>query len=201
MMTQTASSPVTYDLSAPQLRLEPILKSRRRFAAGMVVVTSALIAFLVGVSIRPIEAGTLPPILLPGLVFILAVLVFGTWLIFPSRAYLKSGAIELVSDPTGFTLRYPGRENSRVSWTDPNLAFDLIDMTRVKPSKLRTGDLYVLRIHQVQTMLTPETYEETLRQARAHGLVDNTTPGGRFMFAADASPIFHRVRGRALSRR
>lgn len=189
-----AALPTSFDLTLPSERMWPFTRRTRRVEIGFLVFGVLLGVFTLVSALTSLAKGPLSDYQ----IFDLSVLAYMS--MFSSAMSLRwiprrvRGAVSLRVDSTGFELRYPTGKHLLMPWTDPGLAFDLIDCRGLNPATLRLPEFPCsIRVRKRESTLTADAYQALLAQIELHQLVDSAGRG-RWFYGAGGGPVIHRVR-------
>lgn len=173
------------------------MRRRFRLAVGGLIFLLAWGLLLLLVSAPSIVHGTLSGYQIFDWVIISFVVVFGVGLLLPAARRLKEGAQRLSIDPLGFDLEYSDGKSVRTLWASSGLRFDLLDLSAVDAARLRLPEYrHFIRVHGVETPLTPHAYLAMIDQIAQRNLVDTVGPARRGIFPPDPTYAIHHVRAR-----
>ncbi len=193
-MTEGNATPsAQFDLSEASAKLWPYTSHKRWVGFGVTIFLVAFGLFFLAIDASAISTRSLSFIKTVDSLIALVIVVGGIGGMIVVLTGLKRGAILLRLDSVGFELIYPDGTSVRTLWTDPKLRFVLMDLSGASPSKLRTGLPYSISVRGVRSLLTEEAYSAMLDQVARRGLVDAVAPGSRWIFSADANPVFHHI--------
>jgi hypothetical protein len=106
------------------------------------------------------------------------------------------GAISLRLDSSGIQLTFLNGRQTKMGWSDPELEFKLVDFSGATSKWIQWPDLpQSILVHRVESRLTPAAYEALLGEIARHGLIDQVTKGGRWIYPSDASPTIREIHG------
>ena len=196
----TPPSSRVFDLREASAKLDPLTARRRWVSIGSAVFLAALgvlvfAAKTEGIPYRAFDAYAIFDLSVFGVIVMggLAILV-------PDIIRGRPGAVHLTISDRRFALIFSDGRKSTLSWSDPQLRFEIMDCSGVNPAKLRSGMPYTIVVHGVTSVLTNEAYLEMIDRITRNGLIDNPKPGSKWVFSSDATPVIHRVRARVGTR-
>ncbi len=189
-----ASNSALFDLTAASDKLWPATRRLLRTAVGVVVFLIAMGLIVLAASWTTLTKGSPSGYQIFDLSVIAIMVVAGVAILLRETTRRVRGAVSLRVDETGFELSFPTGKRLSKTWSDPSLTFELIDFGKVTPSVLAAPDFpYSIKIRGVESYLTTEAYAELLARIQQHQLIDETRPGGTWLYPPDASPLIHRV--------
>jgi hypothetical protein len=109
----------------------------------------------------------------------------------------QPGAESVRVDGRCMVLEIPGRAQIRALWSDPELRFELHDLSSVNPGMLSVRTPYFLKVGGTHSALSQGTFEAILAQTKSHALVDRFEPASRWFSPSGA--MRHVVSGKAAS--
>lgn len=143
-------------------------------------------------------------ILVGTLVFAFAVLYT---IAFAWRAW-SPAAVFIRCGDEGLELDYPNGRTDRLTWSDPDMHFEVRDLSAADSAQLLVGTPFFILVTEyrspfvprdyrsIQSALTPEAFHAIMAQVRARGLVDRTGVGTRWYYPSSAMPIIYNIRGK-----
>lgn len=182
-----------FDLAALNTKLDRLKRKRRNQIVAYIlgILGLGLLVFLI--DLRSITSDSVSTYQLGGLLGLMGLIFFVAVVSISKRASNKPGAVEIALDEIGFELVYGDGTRVSTEWGDPLLSFDLVDTSRVNPSKLRVDTAFSIIVRGVQSLLPADAYRALLVEVHRQGLSDGLSSGSRLWYASDAIPEFHHI--------
>lgn len=186
-----------FDLSDASARQYRSTRRSRWVSIGAVVFLIFWGLFFDWVNWAAIENGSLSGYQKFDLTVVTIIVVFGlVLLLFVDIPKRVRGAVSLRLDSSGIQLTFLNGRKTKMDWTDSELEFRLIDFSGATSKWIQWPDLpQSILVHRVESRLTPAAYEAILGEIAHHGLIDQVTKGGRWLYPSDANPTIRVIHG------
>jgi hypothetical protein len=183
-----------FDLTAASERMWPVTRRHLLVEGGAIVFLLALGLIVLTTSWNRLAGGQLSSYQIVDLSVVAGMVAAAVVLLLLAVPRRVRGAVSLRLDEVGFELTYPSGKRMNKRWLDPDLEFELVDLSRANSRLLAVPEFpFSIKIRRLESTLTPEAFDAMETAIQRHQLVEETRRGGGWLYPSEAIPVIHRV--------